>query len=169
LGRWWSVDPADEFNSPYVYVGNRPIITVDPDGADSEVRVTGEGQKATGYKNREAYDFTAYKLEVYNDTEYPLNKMLDSFWGREPDAVFWVGRDAWKGFENKSVIEGQGFLLMSRGEKGGQNKWMIVSPTIEYNDKFTAIGPKGETTWYGESFHSGYPKNSLGCITFGYN
>jgi len=32
LGRWWQVDPADEFNSPYVYVGNMPTIAVDPDG-----------------------------------------------------------------------------------------------------------------------------------------
>jgi len=32
LGRWLQVDPADEFNSPYVYVGNMPTIAVDPDG-----------------------------------------------------------------------------------------------------------------------------------------
>jgi RHS repeat-associated protein len=32
LGRWHAVDPADEYHSPYVYVGNMPIIAVDPDG-----------------------------------------------------------------------------------------------------------------------------------------
>jgi RHS repeat-associated protein len=33
LGRWHAMDPADEFNSPYVYVGNNPINLIDPDGA----------------------------------------------------------------------------------------------------------------------------------------
>ncbi|RMG21743.1 MAG: hypothetical protein D6732_26920, partial [Methanobacteriota archaeon] len=32
LGLWHSIDPADEFYSPYVYVGNNPIFFVDPDG-----------------------------------------------------------------------------------------------------------------------------------------
>ncbi len=34
LGRWHSVDPMDEFWSPYVYVGNDPISRLDPDGMD---------------------------------------------------------------------------------------------------------------------------------------
>ena len=29
------MDPADEFNSPYLYVGNNPIILTDPDGAQA--------------------------------------------------------------------------------------------------------------------------------------
>ena len=32
LGKWQSVDPSDESFSPYVYVGNKPTIAVDPDG-----------------------------------------------------------------------------------------------------------------------------------------
>ena len=35
LGKWHSIDPADEFYSPYVYVGNRPTIAVDPDGSNT--------------------------------------------------------------------------------------------------------------------------------------
>ena len=35
VGRWWSVDPAEEFHSPYTYVGNNPIMLIDPDGASS--------------------------------------------------------------------------------------------------------------------------------------
>ena len=34
MGRWHSVDPIDEFHSPYLALGNNPIIFVDPDGMD---------------------------------------------------------------------------------------------------------------------------------------
>ncbi|MBV7269074.1 RHS repeat domain-containing protein [Winogradskyella luteola] len=33
IGRWLTVDPAGEFFSPYLGMGNNPISTVDPDGA----------------------------------------------------------------------------------------------------------------------------------------
>jgi len=32
LGKWHSVDPVDEFHSPYVYVGNIPTVFIDPNG-----------------------------------------------------------------------------------------------------------------------------------------
>jgi murein DD-endopeptidase MepM/ murein hydrolase activator NlpD len=35
LGRRHAMDPADEFNSPYVYVGNNPVNMVDPNGAQA--------------------------------------------------------------------------------------------------------------------------------------
>ena len=36
VGRWWAVDPMDEFPSPYAYVGNTPIMLVDPNGMNSD-------------------------------------------------------------------------------------------------------------------------------------
>jgi RHS repeat-associated protein len=35
LARWIEMDPADEFQSPYSYVGNNPVKLVDPDGAQA--------------------------------------------------------------------------------------------------------------------------------------
>jgi RHS repeat-associated protein len=32
LGRWWAMDPAGQFSSPYNGMGNNPVIMVDPDG-----------------------------------------------------------------------------------------------------------------------------------------
>ena len=32
LGRWFGVDPQDQFASPYVGMGNNPVMMVDPDG-----------------------------------------------------------------------------------------------------------------------------------------
>ena len=34
LGRWWQIEPADEFFSPYVFCGNIPVYFIDPDGRD---------------------------------------------------------------------------------------------------------------------------------------
>ena len=35
VGRWWAIDPVDEFNSPYSYVGSNPVMFIDPDGMKS--------------------------------------------------------------------------------------------------------------------------------------
>lgn len=32
LGRWLSVDPMDQYNSPYLGMGNNPVSRIDPDG-----------------------------------------------------------------------------------------------------------------------------------------
>jgi RHS repeat-associated protein len=37
LGKWHSVDPVDEYHSPYVYVGNNPVNFIDPDGMGTDV------------------------------------------------------------------------------------------------------------------------------------
>jgi RHS repeat-associated protein len=36
IGRWWAVDPLDEFYSPFAYVGNNPIMLIDPNGMNSD-------------------------------------------------------------------------------------------------------------------------------------
>ncbi len=42
IARWTTPDPADEFHSPYVYVGNAPIIAIDPDGSETYINIFGE-------------------------------------------------------------------------------------------------------------------------------
>ena len=37
IGRWLSVDPARQFASPYVGMGNNPVSGVDPDGRDCPI------------------------------------------------------------------------------------------------------------------------------------
>ncbi len=37
LGLWHSIDPADEFYSPYIYAANLPVKFIDPDGNDISI------------------------------------------------------------------------------------------------------------------------------------
>jgi len=37
LGRWQSIDPADEFHSPYVYCADNPVMLVDSDGCETQI------------------------------------------------------------------------------------------------------------------------------------
>ncbi|MFV0248935.1 MAG: RHS repeat domain-containing protein [Tenacibaculum sp.] len=32
LGRWFAIDPQGQFSSPYLAMGNNPVMMVDPDG-----------------------------------------------------------------------------------------------------------------------------------------
>ncbi|MCL2934997.1 MAG: hypothetical protein MGG11_22935, partial [Trichodesmium sp. MAG_R03] len=33
---WWVADPVDQYTSPYTYVGNSPLVFVDPDGKEGD-------------------------------------------------------------------------------------------------------------------------------------
>ena len=50
LGLWHSIDPADEFYSPYVYVRNNPVMFLDPDGKDAIPIVFEDYQVHTGIR-----------------------------------------------------------------------------------------------------------------------
>lgn len=32
IARWMSVDPLEQYSSPYLYCNNRPVTDIDPDG-----------------------------------------------------------------------------------------------------------------------------------------
>ena len=36
LGRWLTIDPYNEFHSPYLGMGNNPVSTIDPDGGHTD-------------------------------------------------------------------------------------------------------------------------------------
>ena len=169
LGIWTSVDPARQFVSPYLYAGNgyNPVISIDPDGNDAMVVVTAVSKPATGYSNRNSYSYTAYRTDVYLNTE--KWKAGESYKDHTPNKSYWVGRDAWKRNDyNKAVISGSGSLSNSRGDIGKKKGYLAATNGGEVAG-FTGEGPNGVTHWDGLSFHKGYPKNSDACITFNPN
>ena len=73
LGMWISVDPARQYQNPYLYAGNNPIMRIDPDGNQDDLN-----QYALGlfFRNQEtSVRGTAPKL-VEKSVEYG-NRALD--------------------------------------------------------------------------------------------
>ena len=82
VARWWAVDPMDEFHSPYMYVGNSPIMLVDPDGMKSYnpiySSITGKflGTDSKGWEGEPI--FMNDKL-FYQDMDHDLAASLGTF------------------------------------------------------------------------------------------
>jgi hypothetical protein len=52
IGRWMSTDPYGQFYSPYLGMGNNPVIGIDPDGGDCET--CPGGKEYDVYRNDDA-------------------------------------------------------------------------------------------------------------------
>jgi RHS repeat-associated protein len=64
LARWHTMDPADQFQSPYEYVGNDPATVVDPDGAQA---TNAKGESLPSLQQMwETYQFNQMKAEGFN-------------------------------------------------------------------------------------------------------
>ncbi len=58
LGRWFNTDPYEQFDSPYVAMGNNPVVSIDPDGgycydAQGNQVTCGEGEEYDDYRDSE--------------------------------------------------------------------------------------------------------------------
>jgi hypothetical protein len=64
IGRWHSVDPFEQYDSPYIYVGNNPISTSDPTGMRGEnINSTFIDEKGFIIEHREDGDPNIYKVD----------------------------------------------------------------------------------------------------------
>ncbi|SOE78411.1 RHS repeat-associated core domain-containing protein [Fibrobacter sp. UWT3] len=64
LGMWTSVDPARQYQNPYLYAGNNPIMRIDPDGNQDDLgsQVLGIFLRDLEYNTGEALKQTAEEL-----------------------------------------------------------------------------------------------------------
>ncbi|MCB0753140.1 MAG: RHS repeat-associated core domain-containing protein, partial [Ignavibacteriae bacterium] len=72
IARWHTMDPADEFNSPYSYVGNDPVNLVDPDGAQAYKPIgisipPGMNKQLDYYKESIYKTFVEIAADTYGD------------------------------------------------------------------------------------------------------
>jgi len=68
LGRWHTMDPADEFHSPYLYVGNDPVRLIDPDGAQT--------LNASAYIKSEFNSVWNTGIEIRDDFTYNTTPLI---------------------------------------------------------------------------------------------
>ena len=86
MGRWHSVDPVDEFHSPYVYCANSPINLVDPDGM--EVGLSMDSPSVQNWINENMaeaqYSFSQFEECLFRPYEPGLNELwpipIDMIW-----------------------------------------------------------------------------------------
>ncbi|MCR9133502.1 MAG: RHS repeat-associated core domain-containing protein [bacterium] len=77
VGRWWSIDPAEEFHSPYNFVNNNPIIKIDPDGKESN-DVINPGNIRRFLNISRKYNSPDYKPDIFIKESSHLVEILET-------------------------------------------------------------------------------------------
>ncbi len=78
IGRWLTTDPAGQFNSPYMAMGNNPIISIDPDGGTATTIFKLKGGKSTDIVN---IDDGINKTVEVNQADFDIAKGFKSSLG----------------------------------------------------------------------------------------
>ena len=155
IGRWISNDPADEFHSPYSYVGSNPINLVDPDGRQAFPTAKSLGEdlwdKAIGNPIRRAYQasepirgtFEAVSKKVYvtgslgRQSGNPILRPLDLL---SENAGFTLSREGLMGNVGFDIMESYGLS----GESGQSASIAVglASGNVEGYSMFVTLGAK---------------------------
>jgi RHS repeat-associated protein len=106
IARWTSIDPADQYNSPYMAMGNDPVNMIDPDGAFAGPinpliwgRIMGEIVSAY-------YEYNMEPVEIFIEDFIEL-VTPDDF---EAEISFGAGTGALAEFEIMGVGMGAGYI-----------------------------------------------------------
>lgn len=75
IGRWLSIDPKNQFHSPYVGMGNNPISGVDPDGGEVKSTIINEKGEVVGGKLDR--DLGIYMVEGLTRENFDASKISD--------------------------------------------------------------------------------------------
>ncbi len=91
------MDPADEFNSPYVYVGNNPVMLVDPDGRQAQ----NGAEKSNVFE-----DLLAGMFEKISDFSSLLNSLTNIPTDEDLSATEVVRNGSFVNNKNNKIIDG---------------------------------------------------------------
>lgn len=176
IGRFFAVDPiADKYpwNSPYVYSENMVIHTIDLEGLEAVVVITGKPVKV-GEGSRHRGEYYMYEVNIYQDMtygQYQLKKQNGTL--GNPSATTLIARDAWSPSSDRSkerygtsneTPPGVYWLEHSASGYGSKKYKMKVSDT-QGGDYIN--GPDGKRE--GIRIHQWTPHGGLGCFTTGVN
>lgn len=97
IGRWLTTDPAGQFSSPYIGMGNNPIIGIDPDGGTV---IIVHNKKSYQYRDGNLYDTGGNVYSGNNDFLIETRKALTTL----DYAEFSIEGNSFDGFETKRGV-----------------------------------------------------------------
>jgi RHS repeat-associated protein len=141
IGRWLTTDPAREFASPYLGMGNRPTVAIDPDGGDIIIlnatkSVGGIGHAAILVGN----DKDGWRYVSKNGTNKGISNVFNGLfglWGKSVDPN--LGNKPYDAVKNPSGDDFRNTGLTARE--------VIAIVNKRYYDKHNVSEP-GSNEWY---------------------
>lgn len=122
IGRWNNIDPYDQFESPYLGLGNNPVNSIDPDGGWDWLLNEKTGQYEYFDNINSAWEFLASGL-ASQGYSYDFKNAKGGFTG------FFAGDYSY--FTSDGVIGKlvplEGVTLENKGKSGWEKKWINVS------------------------------------------
>lgn len=134
IGRFWGIDPADQFPSGYTGMGNNPASGVDPDG----MRVNGDvGWNAGGWGD---YVHQSGEWQMGNSGEYGGSGILERLLG----GGFEVSLGGGSGGVEAAQGDGDGVTVIGPGaNQFVQSIQSNTSLTLTYDDESGLLTAKG--------------------------
>lgn len=156
IGRWTSPDPYRQFASPYVGMGNNPVIRVDPNGGcvgddcPDEVEVGDcqcsymnfDGERITVVANQDEYSEVKFALEDYGDTFWERFTNVEGWWDLAKELIDPEFSDFPSSpFEIHAVVDDYGMIGPGGPVKGV--RW-LAKLSRQFKNSETAISRLGK-------------------------
>ncbi|SET97010.1 DUF6443 domain-containing protein [Hymenobacter actinosclerus] len=143
LGRWHTPDPADQFTSPYIGLGNNPIVGTDPDGRFWNVVIGAVVGAYSGYKIGQAKGASGWSLFGYTAAGAGIGALTGGFGGLIAGSGAAFANTGSIVFSSYSASMGMKIL------SGGSTPLSVGFGAASYNfdrGEFGFLGKKGNST-----------------------
>ncbi|MDW3196099.1 MAG: RHS repeat-associated core domain-containing protein [Cytophagales bacterium] len=129
IGRWLIVDPARQFASPYLSMGNNPISRIDPDGAFSpDDWVTDLNTGKIKWVSHDKY--------VANASSYQFLSADPLYFGL-PSFIEQVGSNFKFAEQDPQQVSGMSFFSLDRSMTMMSQKGYMLAPILEFKSTWT--------------------------------
>ncbi|WPU99896.1 RHS repeat-associated core domain-containing protein [Mucilaginibacter sp. cycad4] len=139
IGRWLSVDPAEQYASPYVGMGNNPVTRSDPDGGADGDPVTVKSTP-TGYITSDI-TITAERIERPTIRQFEPN-----FWQSWSMSKNWASKTSY-GIVNGIYLTGKTLFWPSKNQANNlDGSWATPNERVgAFGNTFALAIPTGKT------------------------
>ncbi len=127
-GRWFNMDPARQFENPFTYCGNNPVVFIDPNGEDAY------------YMDAEGY--VEQRYPGYGPNPFPDYPEFYDFLARTPNRDMLYTYDSYGNY-HMTFVDDTGFLKNfsreKRHEGGGGDGYYNYGTTSNAGDAFNVF------------------------------